>query len=73
MGCKLVDFIYQGHLEGLKLILFFKCTSEATINSHQTKTKHPKVMEAFEIVDIMEVAKTLDDKKLMKRRMQEEL
>jgi hypothetical protein len=73
MGCKLVDFIYQGHLEGLKLILFFKCMSEATIDSHPTKTKHPKVMEAFETVGnkIVEAAETLDNKKLMKRRMQE--
>jgi len=32
-------------------------------------------MEAFETIDnkIMEAAKTLDDKKLMKRRMQGEL
>jgi hypothetical protein len=50
MGCKLFDFIYQGRLEGLTLILFFKCMSEATIDSHPTKTKHPKVMEAFETV-----------------------
>jgi hypothetical protein len=64
MGYKLVDFIYQGHLEGLKFILFFKCMSEETIDSHPTKTKHPKIIEAAETVDdkIMKVAETLDDK-----------
>jgi uncharacterized protein YdcH (DUF465 family) len=38
--------------------------SEATIDSHQTKTKHPKIMEAAETVDdkIMEAVETLDDK-----------
>lgn len=51
MGCKLVDFIYHSHLEGLKFILFFKCMSEATIDSHPTKTKHPKIIEAVETVD----------------------
>jgi hypothetical protein len=45
--------------------------SEATIDSHPTKTKHPKIMEAAETVDdkIIEAA----EKKLTKRRMQEEL
>jgi hypothetical protein len=32
MGCKLTDFFYQGHFKVSKLILFFKCMSEATID-----------------------------------------
>jgi hypothetical protein len=38
--------------------------SEATIDSHPTKTKHPKIIEAAETVDdkIMKVAETHDDK-----------
>jgi hypothetical protein len=38
--------------------------NEATIDSHPTKTKHPKIMETVETIDdkIMEAAETLNNK-----------